>query len=60
MHTLEQCKEILKKYNETYTEEEILLIRDLLWRWVEWDIEVFKENRIENNEECNNLHSSQH
>ena len=42
MLTLEDCKRILEKDGAHYSDEEVLKIRELLYKLAELDLELFK------------------
>ena len=41
--SLNKCKAILEKGGKKYTDEEIIKIRDLLYKLAQLDIELFRE-----------------
>jgi len=47
MLSLEQCRKILQKGDDSYTEDEILMIRELLQNLCEIEYEIYKETESE-------------
>lgn len=45
MKTKTECKEVFKKYNEKYSDEEIQAMLDLLLIYVEIDLETLKKQK---------------
>lgn len=55
MLSLEKCKSIVKKHGYNYTDEQIVLIRDLLYKLAAVEFKVYQRRKNEN-EESDHLH----
>jgi len=58
MLTIKECKEKLKNENRAYTDEEILAIRDYLYKLARINIDFINEKRKENDQKSDNIYES--
>ena len=57
MVTLEKCKEIMKRHGYNYCDEDILKIRDFLYRIAAIEYKIY-QRLLDENEKSNHLHES--
>lgn len=55
MLSIEECKRTLEKYGDSYTDEEVKKIRDVLYRIAQLDYQNYKKGKYE---ESHHLHQS--
>jgi hypothetical protein len=58
MLTLKECKEKLKDDNRTYTDEEVLAIRDYLYKLASINVQYIKETLKENEQKSDSVYKS--
>jgi hypothetical protein len=58
--SLERCRKILEQSGATYTDEEVLKIRKLLYNIGNLDYQLFTGLKIRHHDKFNSLHKSIH
>ena len=48
MVSLERCRELAKKYGNNYTDEELLKIRDFLYKMAAIEYKIYQRKKDEN------------
>jgi|LNFM01.1.fsa_nt_gb hypothetical protein len=56
MVSLERCRELAKKYGNNYTDEELLKIRDFLYKMAAIEYKIYQRKKDEN--KSDHLHES--
>jgi hypothetical protein len=56
MLNLEKCKKTLQQNGQTYTDEQVKQIRDLLYKLGNLDYQIYKSLKPSKNGKCNTIH----